>query len=68
MRAETRVILNNSFSENDKKEFKKFSKIIQNKYMDKNSNVKMVCLTDHNIFDYSAYLKKESEFSSLKIK
>ena len=37
MRAETRVILNNSFSENDKKEFKKFSKIIQNKYMDKNS-------------------------------
>ena len=34
----------------------------------KNSNVKMVCLTDHNIFDYSAYLKKESEFSSLKIK
>ena len=37
MRAEIRVILNNSFSENDKKEFKKFSKIIQNKYMDKNS-------------------------------
>lgn len=34
----------------------------------KNSNVKMVCLTDHNIFDYSAYLKKENEFSSLKIK
>lgn len=28
----------------------------------------MVCLTDHNIFDYSVYLNKEIEFSSLKIK
>lgn len=34
----------------------------------KNSKVKMVCLTDHNIFDYSKYLDKESEFSALNIK
>ena len=37
MRAETRVILNNSFSEKDKKDFKKFSMIIQKQYMDKNA-------------------------------
>ena len=37
MRAETRVILNNSFSEKDKKNFKKFSMIIQKQYMDKNA-------------------------------
>ena len=35
MRVETRVILNNSFSEKDKKDFKKFSMIIQKQYMDK---------------------------------
>ena len=34
----------------------------------KNSNVKMVCLTDHNLFDYSSFLAKEDEFSTLKIK
>lgn len=33
----------------------------------KDSNVKMVCLTDHNIFDYSEYLNKEKEFSTLNI-
>lgn len=32
-----------------------------------NSNVKMVCLTDHNIFDYSDYVSKEREFSNLNI-
>lgn len=37
MRAETRVILNNSFSEKDKKDFKKFSMIIQKQYMNKNA-------------------------------
>lgn len=41
MRAETRVILNNSFSEKDKKDFKKFSMIIQKQYMDKNAQRKI---------------------------
>lgn len=37
MRAETRIILNNSFSENDKIQFKKFSKIIKKNYKDKDA-------------------------------
>ena len=37
MRYETRVILNNSFSDNDKTLFKKFSKIIKENYMDKDA-------------------------------
>ncbi len=41
MRAETRVILKNSFSEKDKKDFKKFSMIIQKQYMDKNAQRKI---------------------------
>ena len=37
MRYETRVILNNSFSDSDKKLFKKFSRIIKENYMDKDA-------------------------------
>ena len=34
MRSETKTILDRSFSENDKKLFKRFSKIIESNYMD----------------------------------
>lgn len=49
-----RVILNNSFSENDKQEFMKFSKIIQNKYMDKNAQ-REIWEYDQKLGGYGGY-------------
>lgn len=63
MRAETRVILNNTFSENDKKEFKKFSKIIQNKYMDKNAQ-REIWEYDQKIGGFGGYVAPFKHFNS----